>query len=130
MKHIMSRFLILFFICTTACFSKTTGTSNIFLHDKTNHMLETAIYDMADRQKAVAINIANASTPGYKPIRFQDEIDRATRLYGDPTILESVNIDDEMVRSTEIRLLHSMLLKLLKNKMDIQRKVVTLGKGG
>ena len=85
---------------------------------------------MNKRQNAAAYNIANASTPGFKPIRFQDEVDEAIRLYGDTSMLQDVNVDDEMVKSTKIRLKHSAYVRLLSTKIGITKKVVTLGKGG
>ena len=100
------------------------------LFDQTSVKLENAIYEMNKRQKAAAYNIANASTPDFKPVRFQDEIDEATRLYGSTKMIESVNIDDEMVKSTKVRLLHSAYVRLLTTKIGITKKVVTLGKGG
>ncbi len=103
--------------------------SNI-LFDSSSVQLEKAIYEMNERQKAAAYNIANASTPGFKPIRFQDEVQEAIRLYGNARMLESVNIDDEMVRSTKVRLKHSAYVRLLSTKIGITKKVVTLGKGG
>ena len=60
--------------------------SNI-LFDDTSVRLEAAIFEMNKRQNAAAYNIANASTPGFKPIRFQDEVDEAIRLYGDASML-------------------------------------------
>jgi len=103
--------------------------SNV-LFDDTALRLEDAIYEMNKRQNAAAYNIANASTPGFKPIRFQDEIKEAIRLYGDDSMLKDVNVDDEMVKSTKIRLKHSAYIRLLSTKMGITKKVVTLGKGG
>jgi len=103
--------------------------SNV-LFDETSVRLEKAIYDMNDRQNAVAYNIANASTPGFKPIRFEDEIQQAVRLYGSAKMLNVVNVDDEMVKSTKIRLKHSAYVRLLSTKIGITKKVVTLGKGG
>ena len=103
--------------------------SNI-LFDSSSVQLEKAIYEMNQRQKAAAYNIANASTPGFKPIRFQDEVQEAIRLYGNARMLESVNVDDEMVRSTKVRLKHSAYVRLLSTKIGITKKVVTLGKGG
>lgn len=99
------------------------------LFDDTAVMLQSAIYDMNERQRAAAYNIANASTPGFRPIRFPDEIAESIRLYGTDAILNEVNIDDEMVKSTKIRLRHSAYIKLLSTKMDITKKVITMGKG-
>lgn len=103
--------------------------SNV-LFDSTSVRLEDAIYDMNKKQKATAYNIANASTPGFRPIRYEDEIQEAIRLYGDSSMLDVVNVDDEMVRSTKIRLKHSAYVRLLSTKIGITKKVVTLGKGG
>ena len=85
---------------------------------------------MNTRKAATAYNIANVTTPGFKPIRFQDEIDEAIRLYGNTDLLEEVNIDDEMVKTTKIRLKHQAYIRLLSTKMAITKRVVTLGKGG
>ena len=103
--------------------------SNV-LFDQTSVKLEKAIYEMNKRQKATAYNIANATTPDFKPVRFPDEVEEAKRMYGSSKMLESVNIDDEMVKSTKIRLLHSAYVRLLTTKIGITKKVVTLGKGG
>ena len=103
--------------------------SNV-LFDQTSVKLERAIYEMNKRQKATAYNIANATTPDFKPVRFPDEVEEAKRMYGSSRMLESVNIDDEMVKSTKIRLLHSAYVRLLTTKIGITKKVVTLGKGG
>ena len=79
---------------------------------------------MNQRQNAAAYNIANASTPGFRPIRFQDEIEHATRLYGNARMLDDVNIDDEMVKSTKIRLRHSAYVRLLTTKIELQKRLL------
>lgn len=120
-------FLILLFIPITLFCEDIV--SNV-LFDDTAVRLEKAIYEMNHRQNAAAYNIANASTPGFKPIRFEDEIQHAVRLYGSPKMLNVVNVDDEMVKSTKVRLKHSAYVRLLSTKIGITKKVVTLGKGG
>ena len=48
-----------------------------------------------------------------------------------PKIVSAIHgIDDEMVKSTKIRLMHSAYVRLLSTKIGITKKVVTLGKGG
>ena len=120
--------LILLIIFPIFIYSSDTISNVLF--DDTSVRLEEAIYEMNKRQNAAAYNIANASTPGFKPIRFQDEVDEAIRLYGDTSMLQDVNVDDEMVKSTKIRLKHSAYVRLLSTKIGITKKVVTLGKGG
>ena len=126
MRVFLKILLILFF---PVCLYCEDIVSNV-LFDDTSVRLENAIYEMNDRQNAAAYNIANASTPGFKPIRYEDEIQEAVRLYGNSKMLNIVNIDDEMVRSTKIRLKHSAYVRLLSTKIGITKKVVTLGKGG
>ena len=120
--------LILLIIFPIFIYSSDTISNVLF--DDTSVRLEAAIYEMNKRQNAAAYNIANASTPGFKPIRFQDEVDEAICLYGDTSMLQDVNVDDEMVKSTKIRLKHSAYVRLLSTKIGITKKVVTLGKGG
>lgn len=100
------------------------------LFDNTEVDLQNCIQNMNARKAAIAYNIANGSSPGFQPIRFPDEIDDMLRLYGDTSMLNEINIDDEMVRATNVRLKHSACVKLLTTKMGITRTVVTLGKGG
>ena len=104
------------------------GDSIIF--GQTERRLIEGIREMNSRKAAVAYNIANVTTPGFKPVRFEDEIEEAIRIYGDTEYLEEVNIDDEMVKTTKIRLKHQAYIRLLTTKMSITKRVVTLGKGG
>ena len=117
-------------ICTFPIFVFCKDIVSNVLFDDASVKLEQAMKDMMDRQHAAAYNIANASTPGFKPIRYPDEVQEAMRLYGNDKMLEAVNIDDEMVKSTRIRLKHSAYVRLLSTKIGITKKVVTLGKGG
>lgn len=103
---------------------------NNLLISKTDFRLYQAILEMNKRKAAIAYNVANASTPGFKPIRFEDEIQAAIALYGDDSILNQVHLDDEMIKATQIRLRHSAYVKLLTTKMGITKRVATLGKGG
>ena len=120
--------LLILFLLKKTIFCKEVASDILF--DDTAINLENAIYDMNARQRATAYNLANASTPEFKPIRYPDEIQEAIRLYGSDRMLESVSIDDEMVKSTKIRLKHSAYVRLLTTKMGFTKKVVTLGKGG
>ena len=82
---------------------------------------------------AVAIYVHDGhiiSSPGFKPIRFQDEIDAVRSLYGDDSMLNQVQVDDEMIKATQVRLKHSAYVRLLTTKMQITKRIVTLNKGG
>ena len=122
--------LITLFMMPSLSLAQQMGQRPSVLFGHTEFNLEDCIKDMNARKAAIAYNIANASSPGFKPIRFPDEIDDMLRLYGDESMLHEVNIDDEMVRATNVRLKHSLCVKLLGVKMGITRTVVTQGKGG
>ena len=107
-------------------FSKIDGV----LLDEARIALIEGIHEMNTRKAAIAYNIANGSTPGFKPIRFPDEIEAMMRLYGDTSYLDEINIDDEMVKATQVRLRHSAYVKLLTTMFGITKKAVTLGKSG
>ena len=125
---VFSGFMVFFFNVVFAQNYNQDGDTVIF--GPTEKVLTKAIKSMNTRKAATAYNIANVTTPGFKPIRFQDEIDEAIRLYGNTDLLEEVNIDDEMVKTTKIRLKHQAYIRLLSTKMAITKRVVTLGKGG
>ena len=144
MKSILKRCVILFFSFNLLIISCAAQEMNNVQYDKikkrdavnrllissTDYKLHQAILEMNKRKAAIAYNIANASTPGFKPIRFEDEIEAALALYGDDSILNQVHLDDEMIKATQIRLRHSAYVKLLTTKMGITKRVATLGKGG
>ncbi len=125
--------IALIVLLVSSCFSMAQeyiGTDDSIIMGRTEQVLINGIREMNTRKAATAYNIANVTTPGFKPVRFEDEIEEALRIYGDASILEEVNIDDEMVKTTKIRLKHQAYIRLLSTKMAITKRVVTLGKGG
>ncbi|MBT5855604.1 hypothetical protein HOH87_03095 [bacterium] len=120
-------FLLVF---ASAALPQNPGLMDSLIMGGAEQSLVSGIRDMNRRKAAIAYNMANASTPGFKPIRFQDEIEAATRLYGDASMLDTIIIDDEMVRTARVRLKHSAYVRLLSTKMGITRRIASLGKGG
>lgn len=96
------------------------------LFDGTSQNLAKAINTASERQAIYAYNIANASTPGFKPIRFHEEFDKTKQKYGQ----DEFNLEEEMAKMNENRLRHSAYTKLLSSKIQIAKKIATLGKGG
>jgi flagellar basal body rod protein FlgB len=95
--------------------------------DPTTRRIEQAIYDAAKRQAVYAYNVANASTPGFKPVLFEDELEKAKRQYGKEN--QTFNLEDEMGKIAMNGLKHSSLTKIFSTRYQILRKVVTMGKG-
>ncbi len=101
-------------------------TINSIVYDKPMQGLASAIKIATRKQAIYSYNISNASTPGFRPIRFEDELEDAeTKIEN-----QEFNIEEEMARMNENRLQHSALVRILYTKAQLMRKVVTLGKGG
>jgi len=94
--------------------------------DQTSQVLANSISDAAERQAIYAYNIANASVPGFRPKKFQKDLEEANKRYDN----EELNLEEEIAKMTENRLRHSAYTKLLAAKIQIAKKVMTLGKGG
>ncbi|MFA5879541.1 MAG: hypothetical protein WC860_05130 [Candidatus Margulisiibacteriota bacterium] len=99
---------------------------NSLVYDKSMDNLANAITDATNRQAVHSYNLSNAATPGFKPIRFKDEMDDAESKYADAEF----NLEEEIAKMTENRLRHSALVKILYSKAQLAKKIVTLGKGG
>lgn len=97
------------------------------IYDRTSQQLADAIAEAAQRQAIYSYNIANASTPGFKPLKFKKALDDATAKLEQE---DEFNLEDEMAKMSDNRLRHSAYTKLLSAKIQITKKVVTLGKGG
>ena len=95
--------------------------------DPTFQVLINGIQDAAHRQATYAYNIANSSTPGFTPIQFPDELEKAKKKQG--LEAEKFSIDDEMAKLSKNNLKHSAMVKILTAKYSILRKVATQGKG-
>ena len=113
-------------------------------------MAQSMAQQAAFRQNAVAQNVANADTPGYRALdvpsfaeTYQDELAtpmRATRaghlgasnslsvaMAPDPTAEttspsgNSVSLEDEMVKSVEVQRSHTLALTVYRSSLDILR---------
>jgi len=96
------------------------------LFDPTMKTVVNGIYDTARRHAAYTYNIANASTPGFTPIVFADELEKARRKQG--LEAQEFNLEDEMAKLSRNNLKHSALVKILTTKYAILRRVATQGK--
>jgi flagellar basal-body rod protein FlgB len=111
--------------------------------DKTMKLLEGMIDVAAYRQKVLTSNIANADTPGYKAkdISFQKELDkfkgvtefksgnRSYDVYEPVTTLpnkdgNTVNIDIEMAKVAENKLIYSTATQLMSMKIRMLKDVL------
>lgn len=93
----------------------------------------------ATRQQAISQNIANANTPGYRTrdaVSFSEFLERSPELRGDALIRpearpvtaapngNTVSLEHEMMRATEVRQSHEMALGVYETTRNILRAVI------
>ena len=114
-------------------------------------LLSLALDATAQRQQAIASNIANANTPGYRPltVSFGTQLDMARRQLAAggsvtaaalvdvrPTIVplggqagaNSVALDMEVAQLSDTVLRHQILLKALNRHFSIMSTAISEGK--
>ena len=110
------------------------------MNDVTIGVLQQSMRGLAARQRALADNIANLETPGYraKRVDFESSLD-AARQAGAPTSAvigehrstdptgvngNNVNLDDETVQSTDTALRYQLSVEALNAKYRLLRTAV------
>jgi flagellar basal body rod protein FlgB len=100
-----------------------------FLYDDTLLRLEGEIKKSIRKQAIYAHNIANAKVDGYRPIRFEDELNELKSRPGWSIESDKVVMEEEMAKMTKNRIRHQTFLRLYNLKLEVLRKVATQGKG-
>ena len=94
------------------------------LFDETFGNLERAMWIASQKQAVISQNIANAKTPGYEPLTFDEELMKAVkRRDKKPVVLE-----EEMAELAKNTTNYSAAVKLLSSKITVLRSIVTQGK--
>ena len=97
------------------------------LFDTTTNKVHQAVLEASRAQSIYAYNIANLSTPGFKPILLEEDRRVLQSLFPeDPN--NKIMMEHFMARLTENRSRHSALTKLFSIKLGIMRQIATLGK--
>lgn len=78
----------------------------------------------ARRQEIITHNIANANTPGFEPLTFDEQLMRAVKRQ-DQT---QINLEDELASLTKNSIKYSSYVKLLTSKFNILRTIATQGR--
>ena len=96
------------------------------IFDPVQAALKKAAIEASQRQAIYSYNIANASTPGFKPKHFEDELDLAERKL---KLKEEFNLEEEMAKMNENRLFQSAVLKILSTRGAVKHRIMLMGKG-
>ena len=91
---------------------------NTFLH------LEKGMKTSAAKQSVISHNIANANTPDYEAMEFDEELGKAVKR----TDKKNVIMEEEMASLSENSIRYSAYVKLLTSKLNILRTIATQGR--
>ena len=102
---------------------------DMFFLNRKYTALEDALRLASKRQSIYAYDIANLTTPGFKPILLRDD----QKLFNDLTVpdktkQQEVLLEFLMTRMAENNKRYNAYLTLWKAKIDNNKRIVTLGK--
>ncbi|MGB9613669.1 MAG: flagellar basal body rod protein FlgB, partial [Candidatus Margulisiibacteriota bacterium] len=69
-------------------------------------------------------NIANAKTPGYEALTFDEELMRAVKRLDQKQVV----LEEELAALTENSIKYSAYVKLLSSKINVLRTIATQGR--
>lgn len=76
------------------------------------------------RQEVITHNIANAKTPGYQAMTFDEQLMRAVKRADK----KDINMEEELASLTENSIKYSAYVKLLSTKINTIRTIATQGR--
>ena len=94
------------------------------LFDSTMSSVEKAMARSTKIQEVTAHNIANAKTPGYEALKFDETLNKAVKRLEK----KDVSIEEEMAVMAENTGRYSAFSKFLTSKLAVLRSVVTQGR--
>ena len=94
------------------------------MFDEPFEALERSMQIAAQRQAVIAQNIANAQTPGYEPLAFDEQLMRAVKRLDNKKVV----LEEELAALTENSVKYSAYVKLLSSKINVLRTIATQGR--
>jgi flagellar basal body rod protein FlgB len=86
--------------------------------------LERAMEIATRRQEVITHNIANAKTPGYEALTFDEQLMRAEKRLD----RKNVVLEEELAALTENSIKYSSFVKMMSTKMNVLRTIATQGR--
>ncbi|MFH1347321.1 MAG: flagellar basal body protein [Candidatus Margulisiibacteriota bacterium] len=86
--------------------------------------LERAMEIATRRQEVITHNIANAKTPGFEPLTFDEQLMMAVKRQDQ----KNVNLEEELASLTENSIKYSAYVKLLSSKINTLKTIATQGR--
>ncbi|MFH1617335.1 MAG: flagellar basal body protein [Candidatus Margulisiibacteriota bacterium] len=92
--------------------------------DRSFSSLEKAMATAVERQAVIAQNIANANTPGYEPLEFDEVLQKAVKRRDQ----ENVSIEKEMALLADNSVKYSSYAKLMSSKVNLMKTIISQGR--
>lgn len=92
------------------------------IFDPTFYHLQEAMSRRAMMQAVIAHNIANANTPGFKPRRFDEVLQKVVETQG------KVELEKEMADMSENSGAYGAYVRIMNSKLSALRSIVTQGR--
>ncbi len=93
------------------------------MFDYAHLSLEEGMRKAAEKQAIYSHNLANANTPGFQPMDFDEELGKAVKR-----VEKKVIIEEEMAKLSENSNRYSAYVKLMSQKMNILKNIVSQGR--
>ena len=120
----------------------TAATGAHLVNDLASGAIRVALRGLAARQRAIADNVANSETPGFRAgrVTFEDSL-RAAVAAGDPTTADvarfrstaprgpngnNVVLEEELVNDTDLR--YGLMVEAMSNKFRLLRTAIGGGR--
>jgi flagellar basal body rod protein FlgB len=94
------------------------------IYDQTFNSLERAMKVAVMKQAVIAQNIANAKTPGYEAMTFDEQLNMAVKRQDNREVTLEEEMKDLAINSGQ----YSTYVKLLTSKIGVLRTIATQGK--
>jgi flagellar basal-body rod protein FlgB len=94
------------------------------LFDPTFGNIERAMEIATRRQEVISHNIANANTPGFEALTFDEQLMRAVKRQGK----ENVVLEEELASLTENSIKYSAEVKFITAKFGILKTIASQGR--
>lgn len=86
--------------------------------------LERSMEIATRRQEVISHNIANAKTPGYVAMTFDEQLMKAVKRMDQ----QEVVLEEELASLTDNSMKYSSYVKLMTSKMNVLRTIATQGR--
>lgn len=94
------------------------------IFDPQFNRLEKAMEIATRRQEVITHNIANAKTPGFEPLTFDEELMQAVKKMDRSEVV----LEEELAELSDNSVKYSAYVKLLSSKLNVLRTIATQGR--